>query len=91
MSTSNLFIDYELWSGLSGWTLIERIILSREALILALIAAIVWLAQKLNQREKENRQLYQKLEQLLTGALISEKVKNFLSGNNRQAKDKKQS
>lgn len=68
---------------------IERIILSKEALILALIIAIAWLVKKWSESEKEKKRLYQKLEQLLTGALISEKLKNHLAENRRQAKDGK--
>ena len=70
---------------------IERIILSREALILALIIAILWLVKIWRESEKEKKELYQKLEQLLIGALISEKFKNHLDENHRRAKAKKKS
>lgn len=73
------------------WELIERIVLSKEALIFALVIAILWLIKRLNKSEKEKKRLYDKLEQLLTGALISEKIKNYLAKNNRQSKAGKES
>lgn len=71
------------------WELIERIVLSREALIFFLIIAILWLVKIWRESEKEKKELYRKLEQLLTGALISEKLKNHLAKNRRQAKNGK--
>jgi len=64
---------------MTKWELIERIILSREALLFVLIVAIIWLVKRLDKRERKIAELYKKQEQLLIGALISEKIKNFLA------------
>ena len=73
LSLSNYTISW------AKWELIERVLLSKEALIILLIAAILWLVRRLEKKEKKIDELYQKQENLLIGALLNEKINNLLA------------